>query len=376
MTTTQDVEPAREDPPWLRPDREIRVSSWEPVDLSRVVAGEQVTPPPAAFERVDGVRLLYPGCLNAFIGEPESGKSWVAHEVCAQELKAGHHVVYLDYEDGPETAVERLRALGVSGAEIVEHFTYINPTGRFNELAEAVLQQAIDQRGAPALCIIDGVTEAMADVGLDPMSGTDVAAYYASSPRWLARTGAAVVLVDHVTKSTEGRGRWAIGSERKISGLDGAAYMFETITPFGRGREGVVKISVAKDRRGHIRQHAGAGNVIAMATLKSWPDDGVTVSFDVPEKNVGAGLRPTRIMTRISEAVVETPGLSIRALRGAVPVKHDTFDLALELLVKEGYVEVRSGPRNARLHHSVQPFGAPAPDDEVRGVEEDDIEPF
>ena len=56
--------------------------------------------------------LLYPGRINALIGETESCKTWVAMAVIAQELNAGHHVIYADFEDGPESAVERLRALG------------------------------------------------------------------------------------------------------------------------------------------------------------------------------------------------------------------------------------------------------------------------
>ena len=260
-------------------------------------------------------------------------------------------------EDGPETAVERLRALGVPADRIAAKFTYLNPGGRFDELAQAVILEAIAAKGAPSLVVIDGVTEAMSDIGLDPISGTDVAVYYAGSPRWLARTGAAVVLVDHVTKSHEGRGRWAIGSERKFSGLDGAAYGFESLVPFGRGKSGLVKMTVAKDRCGHIRQHAGGGGAIAMVELKSWPDDGITVNFDPPEAATGGSFRPTHIMTKLSEAITDQPGLTSRALRAAVAGKSDTKDLALELLVQEGYVEVQAGARGARLHHSLRPFG-------------------
>lgn len=173
----------------------------------------------------------------------------------------------------------------------------------------------------------------------------------------VARTGAAVALIDHVTKSQEGRGRWAIGSERKLSGLDGAAYGFETVLPFGRGKTGTVKITVAKDRCGHIRQHAGVRGVIVMAQLKSWPDDGVTVTFGEPETSDGTGtFRPTYLMERVSKAITATPGLTTRAIRAAVNGKNDAKDLALELLVIEGYVTVDLGPNRSKLHRSVMPF--------------------
>jgi hypothetical protein len=310
-TDTLDKAPAWEPPEERAPL--VSVSRWEPIDLNPVLRGEQVTPPPAVFERADGIKLLYPARINAFFGETESCKTLITQAIVAQELEADHHVIYGDFEDGPESMVERLRALGVSAERIGSRLTYLNPGGCFDELAQAVVQEAIEKRGPPTLAVIDGVTEAMSDIGLDPMSGTDVAAYYAGSPRWLARTGAAVALIDHVTKSQEGRGRWAIGSERKLSGLDGAAYGFETIQPFGRGKTGTVKITVAKDRCGHIRQHAGAKSVIAMAELKSWPDDGITVSFSEPESSEDGTFRPTYLMGKLSEAIEATPGLTTRA---------------------------------------------------------------
>jgi hypothetical protein len=334
----------------------IAISGWAAVDLDPILRGEQATPPPSVFERDDGVRLFYAACVNALFGESESLKSWIVAVITAQLLVLGQHVIYIDCEDGPETLIERLRALGVTIEQIRAHLTYINPAGPLDELAQAVVQEAIDLKGAPALAVIDGVTEAMTDIGLDLMSGTDVAAYYAGSPKWLARTGVAVCLVDHVTKSQEGRGRWAIGSERKLSGLTGAPYSCEAITPFGRGKTGTVKITVAKDRRGHVRRHADARGVIVMAEFKSWPDDGVTATFAAPETSHDGAFRPTYIMGRLSEAIGSTPGLTTRALRAAVSGKHDVKDLALELLVTEGFVEVVKGDRGARLHHSKRPF--------------------
>ena len=133
----QDFDPA-EPAPWEEADQRalelLSVTRWEPIDLGPVLRGEAVTPAPAVFERSDGVRLLYPGRINALIGETESCKTWVAQAVVAQELKAGHHVIYADFEDGPESAVERLRALGVKPDEIAENLTYLNPGGRFDEL--------------------------------------------------------------------------------------------------------------------------------------------------------------------------------------------------------------------------------------------------
>ena len=349
---------ANEAPPWEPVEDQLpSVSSWEPVDLGPVLRGERVTPAPSVLARVDGVRLLYPGRLNLCMGETESCKSFAVSLAAKQELDDGHHVIYVDFEDTPESAVERLRALGATADQVASLLTYVQPEGTFDDLARAVIEEAISRKGTPALAIIDGVTEAMSQVGLDPSNGPDVAAFYAGYPRWLARTGAAVALVDHVTKASEGRGRWAIGSERKVSGLTGAAYSFEVLQPFGRGKTGRVKITVSKDRCGHVRQHEGAGRAIAILELRSWPDGDITASLDVPDPVDAAGtFRPTYLMERLSKTIDETPGLTSRALRAAVRGKNDAKDLALELLVSENYVEVESGPRGARLHHSKRPF--------------------
>lgn len=335
----------------------IEVTSWEPVDLGPILDGERVTPAPTAFRRRDGVALLYPGRLNLLMGETESCKTWALNVAIAQELEAENHVVLVDYEDTPEAQIERIRALGVKAASIAEKITYLQPTSVLDDLAREVLKEVFEARGWPTVVAIDGVTAAMSQVGLDPNKGPDVAAFYAGFPRRFARTGAAVVLTDHVTKDREGRGRWAIGSERKLSGLDGAAYGFEVLAGFGRERTGKVKITVAKDRCGHVRQHEGTGRMIAMLELQSWPDGGVSATVDLPDEPAGDGsFRPTYVMAQLAKVLLGNPGLTNRALRAAVKGRNDVKDLALELLVNDGFVEVRPGAKGARHHHLLRPY--------------------
>jgi hypothetical protein len=334
------------------------ISTWEPIDLRPVLRGERVTLAPSVLTRDDGVFLLYPGRLNAAIGETESLKSWFAAVAIKQQIADGCHAIYIDFEDTPETVVERLLALGATKEQIEAHLTYLQPDGPFDDLAKIMAEEIVAGRGSPSIVVIDGVTEAMSLAGLEPKDGSDVAVFYASFPRWLARTGAAVLLVDHVTKSAEGRGRWAIGSERKLSGLDGAAYLFDVLVPFGRGRTGKVKITVSKDRCGHIRQHEGAGRVIAIMELQSYPDGGVTPRLSSPEARTDGPFRPTAIMEQLSTLIADKPGMGLRELRAAVPSKATTTDTALEILVNEGYIEVEPGPNRMKRHVSRRSFSA------------------
>ena len=79
-----------------------------------------------------------------------------------------------------------------------------------------------------------------------------------SSPaRIAARTGAAVGLIDHVTKDPTSRGRWAIGGQAKMSGLTGASYMVEVARIFGEGLCGEVVLRLGKDRPGTLKRHCG-----------------------------------------------------------------------------------------------------------------------
>ena len=86
-----------------------------------------------------------------------------------------------------------------------------------------------------ALAIIDGVTDALGIFGCSTIDNDDVARWISKVPKQIAaHTGAAVVIIDHVTKDTSTRNRWAIGGQAKMAGLTGAAYTVEIVAPLGR----------------------------------------------------------------------------------------------------------------------------------------------
>ena len=326
-------------------------TSWAPRDLGPLLDGEDVEEPPTLLPRSDGVCLLYPGKVHDFSGEPESGKGWLALHAAAECLSAGGSVLYADFEDSAATLVSRLLALGVEPDAIRARCRYIRPDEPLSEQASSDLTTALSP--APTLAVVDGVTEALSIHGLDLGDNTDVARWLELLPRPLARTGAAVALLDHVVKDKEARGRFAIGAQHKLAGVD-AAYRLEVVEPFGRGREGLVRISVAKDRSGHVRQHA-AGKRIADLRLMSRADGSVTANLEPPVNAQATTFRPTVLMERVSRAVEEQPGLSKRQLRTAVGGNNDAKDLALQLLIDEGYVEARQDGQ-ARRHYSLHRY--------------------
>lgn len=331
-------------------------TTWAPVDLAPILAGEQVDDPPTILARTDGTRLFYRGRLHNVQGEPEACKGWLILAAAAELLEVGEAVVYLDFEDDAASVVGRLRSLGIEPDRIANSFRYVRPDeplGAEGGPGQTHLRAALASQ--PSLVVIDGVTEAMTLHGLELADNSDVARWLTLLPRPLTTTGAAVVQVDHVIKEREGRKRYAIGAQHKLAGVH-AAYALDVVEPFGRGRNGLVKVTVTKDRPGFVRQHADGEQRIALMRLASIADTGaVTVTLDPPDSTDDAGrFRPTVLMGRISRAVEEQPGLTareIRALRG----KSDALEHACRLLVAESYLRVeRDGA--AHRHYSVRPY--------------------
>jgi hypothetical protein len=323
------------------------VSSWKPIDLDAALGGSDREQPPDRLRRSDGVALLYAGKLHSIFSEPEGCKGWLSLAAIAEYLVAGEHTTLIDFEDSARVVVERLRSLAVPDETIRTRFHYVRPEEPFDEGGQLALAPAL---AASALVVFDGVTEALALDGVDPNSNAEVARWLARLPRRIASRGAAVVLLDHVVKDREARGRFAIGAQVKLSATD-VAYRLEVVEPFARGRTGLVKVKVTKDRPGHIRQHA-EGDRIADLHLSS-NGSAVTASLEPP--GTGAPLRPTGQMERVSRAIEQDPGLSKRAIRAAVSGRNDVIDLALELLVVEGHVEARPDGR-ATAHYLLKAF--------------------
>ena len=336
-------------------------SSWSPVDLTPALDGREAENQPAFLVREDGVHLLYERKLHTFFAEPESAKGWLALQACVELISDGRHVLYIDFEDSETTLVGRLLALGCTHDQIAECVTYIRPDEPLTDSAKADLDAAIAH--GPALVVIDGVTEALTIFGLDLNDNSDSARFYEQLPRPMVRAGAAVFLIDHVAKDRDGRGRFAIGAQHKLAGVD-VAYSLEVVEPFGRGRDGVVKVTVVKDRPGHVRQYADERNRIAEMKLSSDAESGeVTISLAPPGD--ATAWRPTFLMGRISEAIAAEPGMTTRGIREGVPGNNAAKQVALRLLIADRYVDrVQDGQANR--HYSLRPFTEDgAPDDTV-----------
>lgn len=315
--------------------------SWRPVDLTDILEGRHEPAMPSVGARSDGVGLFYPGKVHTISSETEGGKTWFVLVAAAHEIRAGRSVVYIDFEDNEGGIVPRLVALGADPLDISARFHYLRPEDPVGTGIHADDLTGLLRDVRPSLGVIDGVTDALGLHGLDANSNADVAKFTRLLPRRITQAGAASVALDHLTKSTEGRGRYSIGGVHKLNGLDGAAYLLENRSPIGAGLSGKSTVRIAKDRPGQLRKHA-----LPSAQNLPWMGD-LIVDIDesgFAEGQIAApaakedGFRPTVYMGRIMEAIEERGPLSKRMIRAAVKGKATTVDTALDALILDGYL--------------------------------------
>lgn len=337
----------------------VAFTSWGEIDLGPVLDGEELTQPPELLLRSDGQPLLYRGKVHAFNAESESGKSWLALYACVERLEVGEHVIYIDFEDGAAGVTERMVDLGapldlLSGPDRLFH--YVRPD---DPIETSAITRLVGLHAA--LVVVDGVTEVMVQNGWSVKENDDVALLLAALARPFARDGSAVVLIDHVVKDKAARGDDALGGGHKRAGIDGATYKLETIRQFGRGMAGAARLTITKDRPGHIRPACVAGKTVGELRLTSTAD-GATLTVVAPEQiiNPDAAFRPTTLMERVSMAVEEANAAGSKPsgneLLKTIKGNRNAAAKALAALIGEGYVELELGPRGAKLHVSAKPY--------------------
>jgi hypothetical protein len=167
------------------------------------------------------------------------------------------------------------------------------------------------------------------------------------------------LLIDHVPKDTKFRGRYPIGSERKLSGIDGAAYTAQTREPFGRGRTAKVQHAVTKDRPGFVRQHEGPGYVIAIFEARSMDNGKIGASLlPVDQASDDGSVHLTGYMERVSKVLEAASGpLRASEVRDLAHVKNLYIRPVLQDLVQGGYARTTSGLRgNSTLYLHIKPY--------------------
>ena len=352
-------------PPGLAEAEAPDAGSWSFIDLAEAAAAGP-EPEPEWLSIAGGSHLLYSDKLHWIAAEPETGKTWLALAAVAEVVKCGESAVIIDNEDTARTAAHRLLALGVTTEQLQRHVYYVRPEsalwtsdGHSPGATEwwASLDEVADD---VALVVIDGVTDSMATHGLEANSGSDVGEWITSLINPIrTRTNAAVVVLDHVTKSSEGRGRWAIGSQHKMAASD-VGLALTVVDPIARatpadvdGKSGLVRIRVTKDRPGHLRGNSTDNGQLAEMRVTGWPDGRVEIGFAPPGRSA---IDNTAIQVDIVKLLIADGPLNKSEVEKHIDGRARTIRGSLTRLESEGYVDVQTSGNSHRC--SVTDAGA------------------
>jgi hypothetical protein len=316
--------------------------SWEPVNLAH--AGDR----PPLKPDLGGVGLVYPRLRHVFSGPQESVKTLAAYVIALEVVRQSQTVVLVDLEMGPWDAHDRFRDLGATDEDF-DRILYVEPDTPATDEAIGRLIEA-----DPGLVVIDAAAGAYSLEGLDDNKRADVERFAGIYMRafWLA--GIATILIDHVVKNADNRGKYAIGSERKTGGVD-VHLGFEIVSPFVRGGVGLAQIVTHKDRHGWLARPRAA----ELELRSHHETHAITWEFSTPATEDRTTFRPTELMERISRHLeLQTEPISRNAVERDVIGKGKYVRMALNDLVAERYVSETPSANKSRLVESIKPFRA------------------
>ncbi|WP_454162882.1 AAA family ATPase [Gordonia iterans] len=269
--------------PGDQPEQPIKTPEF--YDVAALLAGTMPEPPaPTVLRRDDEVGLLYAGYLNLLFGDPESGKTWLMLCALAEVLRDGGSalMVDLDHNGGPAT-VARLLALGVSTEVLgdLTRFAYIEPEDTL-ALREVVVYA---QHWQPTFIGIDSMGELLPMFGKNSNSGDEYTHVHSQILKPLVRTGACVVVIDHLAKGAGSRASGPTGSPAKRRTIGGVSLRVKVSDAFTPGHGGKAYVSINKDRNGGLRAATRIGEgepLAAVFSLKAEKDDRLSYTLRAP----------------------------------------------------------------------------------------------
>jgi hypothetical protein len=341
-----------------------RVSGWSLESIDDLLEDDYEPLMPTMMTCTNGVNLIYPGRSHSLAGESGSGKTMIALAAAAQALLDGKRVLILDFESDPHTVIrERLmETFRVPVGVIRNQVGYKRPECRPVPGTEdhkdfrALVAEGWD------LVIIDGVTNSIAMWGGSGRSEDDVSVWRNEFLMPFELVESAVLMIDHVTKNAETRGKYAIGSQGKKGILTGALYLVENVHAFGRGMKGVAQLTLAKDRNGQIERYKNTKTgVIARFVMDSTDETNVRFHFDngpgdmAPIAFGSVELSDDQKKEIMEQFIKNNPGATTKEVLACVPGNENKKSQLLAQLKKEERVYGEpQGKGKPTLHFPVE----------------------
>lgn len=318
---------------------------WERINLADPAYAIPPDPP-------NILGLLYDGRRHVISGPPESAKTLIAYILLVETLRAGQTVAIVDFEMGPTAARRLLGDVGATEDELAAIHYYEPhdpPTNGYLALVLAGVR----------LVLIDAAAGAYDTSGLDDNARKDAEAFARAWIRPLWQAGITTLVVDHVTKNADTRGKFTIGSERKVGQAD-VHISLDAVKPLSRGNAGIVKATVHKDRPGFLPRPTAC-----MFHLTSDPDTH-QISWEQKEpiavEPTTGEFRHTIYMERVSKVMETNPGhaWSKNELEDTVEGKRDYVRAALQELITDEHVVATQDGKWLR-YTLVRPFAPGSP---------------
>lgn len=225
------------------------------VDVAALLDEGLPEPPrPVLLHRTDEVAVFYAGRVNVVFGDPESGKTLLVTAAVVEALRAGRRVLWLDLDhNGAVSTVERLLAFGAPEDRLrdLDRFRYADPEDRDD--LDAIIRDVEQTPWGPAVAVVDSIGEMLPLLGAGSNSPDEFTLANRRVLTRLARTGAAVLAVDHLAKNPESRQAGPTGTAAKRRAVDGIALRVVLDATFIPGRGGSCHLFVNKDRPGGLR---------------------------------------------------------------------------------------------------------------------------
>jgi len=334
--------------------------NWQAINLAAPEFARPSEPPVT-------LGLFYAGKRHALSGPPEAAKTLLAHISLLEHMRGGQvRGAFVDFEADEPTTRLMLLELGGSLDELAS-IHYFNPS-------EPPEPEDVDSLVAAGVTfvVLDSVAGAFDISDLDDNRRGDAERFARVWIRPFFDRGVGTVVIDHVVKDPERRGRFQIGSERKLGTVD-VHFGLEPIKHLHRGGSGLVRIATHKDRPGHL-----ARPFVADVELTSHPETHA-ISWRFVEASSTADAadddwQPTNLMRRVSDWLaqqtepvprshIEKAGLG----KSAIYVRR-----ALDALIADGYAAETPGPRGARLCSHVRDFTSSTSSDLVSTSSDED----
>lgn len=290
-TTAEPHHPIRSNPDQLVPvpARGTRTGTTSPTadyyNMAALLSGDLPDPPaPSVMSRSDGVSIFYANALNLVFSDPESGKTWLLLCAMAEELNMGRRVLFMDLDhNGPVSVATRLINLGVSTDVLsdLDRFRYIEP-------ADTVAMTEIIKDAAtwsPRLVVIDSLGELLPMYRASSNSDDDFTSVHTRIIKPLVRTGAAVVLIDHLAKGQESRASGPTGAAAKRRAVDGVSLRVTKKADFVPGQGGTAYLTINKDRHGGLRANSRTDDREPLAAVFKLIPDGDRLRWELRTPN-------------------------------------------------------------------------------------------